>query len=189
MVASAEVPVVPRLTSSVKDTTVSGLEGLNLNLEVPFSYQDYVVGLKYSIGSDLKKLPNLFAKKSFDTPADGRITFNTDFTPADNNLNVDAQWESDSLGVSASASIDTKNRLKSVGLIKKFTAPRDLDVILKSKYNVLKNKFCGSAKVSDAATSLEIACDSVDVDPRLTITRAIDRNHDISPSITLRTGL
>lgn len=64
---SCEFDVVQSVKASIKDTTVNGVEGFNIQWEVPFKVQDYVVGFKYNVG-DMKKTPDsLFAKKSFST--------------------------------------------------------------------------------------------------------------------------
>lgn len=67
------------MTASVKDTTVNGIEGLNVKISAPFKFQDYVVGFKYALG-DLKRAPeSLFAKRSFDTAGEGSVTVDTDY--------------------------------------------------------------------------------------------------------------
>ena len=53
--------------AAIKDTSVNGIEGFNIQWEVPFDFQDYVVGFKYNVGG-LKKTPEtLYVKKSFAT--------------------------------------------------------------------------------------------------------------------------
>jgi hypothetical protein len=41
----------------VKDTTVNGIDGLNVNLAAPFKFQDYIVGFKYALGGKHAESP------------------------------------------------------------------------------------------------------------------------------------
>lgn len=74
-----------QVSASVKETSVNGLEGLNINVAAPFKFQDYVVGFKYALGNIKRAPESLFAKRSFDT-SEGQFTVDSDYTIADNTL-------------------------------------------------------------------------------------------------------
>ncbi len=59
---------------------------------------------------------------------------------------------------------------------------------LKTKYDVLKNKVCGSVKVNNDKVSVKVSGDSIARDPVLSVRYKIDENHTINPAISLRTG-
>lgn len=111
-VVSASKPVVPTVSAAIRDTSLEGLEGLNLKIAIPYRFQDYLVGLKYTVG-DFRKLPDtLFAVKSFDTPLDGKVKFDTEFSVEDKRLGLNVDWESNALDLTASAAVDSIDKLK-----------------------------------------------------------------------------
>lgn len=59
---------------------------------------------------------------------------------------------------------------------------------LKTKYDVLKNKFCGSVKVNNDVVSVKVSGDSIARDPVLSVKYKIDESNTINPAISLRTG-
>eukprot|EP01034_Spumella_vulgaris_P027776 gene27776-34544_t len=86
-------------------------------------------------------------------------------------------------------SANSKDNLVAVGVDKIFEVPKtDKKVHFQSTYNVLKNKVLSTVGVSNDQTNVEVSADSVNLDPILSVTHAIDQNHVISPSISLRTG-
>ncbi len=112
-VVCSSKPSVPTVSASIKDTSINGVEGLNLNVVIPYKFQDYLFGLKYTVG-DFRKLPDqLFARKSFDTPLDGVVTFDTELSVEDKRLGLNVDWDSEALDFRASASVDSIDRLKS----------------------------------------------------------------------------
>ena len=109
-----------QITSSIRDTSVNGLEGLNIKVAAPFRFQDYVFGFKYSL-SDLKNAPEqLFAKRSFDTTA-GTFTVDTDYTISNHNVGMAAKWSHEPLGLSVGLNGDTQSKLKNVGVSQSLT--------------------------------------------------------------------
>lgn len=184
---AAEIPASTKITAAVRDTSVNGVEGFNLHVVAPFKFQDYVVGFRYALGN-FKKVPeSLFAKRTFDTGAEGSATVNADYDFDDNSLNVAAKWSSDSLGVSVEADGDSKRRLKTVGVSKSLSV-KDNKVTISAAYDALKKKFQGSALLDADATTVQVKYDSEDKDPLLAVSRALDDKNEISPSIRLRTG-
>lgn len=81
------------ISASIKDTTVNGVEGLNINWEAPFKFDDYVVGFRYALGN-LKKAPeSLFAKRTYDTPiVEGAATVDVDYNLDSKVFAVESKW-------------------------------------------------------------------------------------------------
>lgn len=81
------------ISASIKDTTVNGVEGLNINWVAPFKFDDYVVGFRYALGN-LKKAPeSLFAKRTYDTPIiEGAATVDVDYNLDSKVFAVESKW-------------------------------------------------------------------------------------------------
>ena len=83
------------ISASVKDTSVNGLEGLNINWEAPFKLDDYVVGFRYALGNIKKAPESLFAKRSYDTPVvEGSATVDVDYNLDSKVFAVESRWVS-----------------------------------------------------------------------------------------------
>lgn len=186
-VAFAGAPSSTKVSASVKETTVNGVEGLNVNIAAPFKFNDYVVGFRYALG-DLKRAPeSLFAKRTFDTAGDGQVTVDSDYNLEDKVVSVSTKWSSDSLGMSFTADADTKDRLRSVGVSKE-TSVNDNKLTLRGAYDLLKKKFNGESEFNVDATKLNLKYDSENRDPVLSVTRGIDERNEVSPSVSLKNG-
>lgn len=113
---SGKAPSSKSISASVKDTTVNGVEGLNINWEAPFKFDDYVVGFRYALGN-LKKAPeSLFAKRSYDTPVvEGSATVDVDYNLDSKVFAVESKWVSKKDGFELNAKGDSKDKLISVG--------------------------------------------------------------------------
>jgi len=187
-VCAAEL-VHPKLSAAVKNTPVSGVEGLNLHLTVPYKYQDYLLGFKYTVSSDIKKLPDsFFANKNFETPLDGSANVNAEFSVDDKTLHLDTEWSSAKHGVTAAVKADSKDYLKKVKVSKTQTLPNGFKGTMKVGYNVVKNVFCADASVTNGATTVGVCGDSDSQDPVVSITHNVDENNEVAPSVSLRTG-
>jgi hypothetical protein len=163
------------------------MEGLNFNVVAPFKFQDYVFGFRYALGN-LKKLPeSLFASKTFDTIGDGQVTVDADFAVDGNILSVDTLWKSDKYGVAVSASGDNLLKLKDVALTKHFPL-NDKKITISAAYDVIKKNVASKARLSIPKTIVDFSVDSAHQDPVLAVTRAVDDNNDVIPSIALRSG-
>lgn len=184
---AANLPSKPTVSANIRDTTIDGLEGLNLKLVAPFKVKDYVVGFRYALAG-LKTLPeSLFAQKSFDF-GDSTLDVDADFTVANNVLNVGTRWSSEQYGVSVSATADTESRFKDVGISKKLDINGSYKVHLQGVYDLIKKTVRGSAVVDADATRVKLAFDSENQDPELSVTRNIDEHNSLHPSIRLRSG-
>jgi hypothetical protein len=175
------------VSASIKDTTVSGLEGFNVNVAAPFKFQDYVVGFRYALG-DLKRAPeSLFARRSFNTGSEGTATIDADYSLTEKSVSVAAKWTSSNLGLTVSADGDSKQRLKKVEFVKDLPV-NDNTLSLSGAYNVLKKSFKGCAELFADNTKVKLEFDSTDKAPVLAVTRSLDENNEVTPSICLRTG-
>jgi len=186
-IVNAGVPSNTKVTASVKDTTVNGVEGLNVNIAAPFKFQDYVVGFKYALG-DLKRAPeSLFAKRSFDTVGDGSVSVDADYNLENKVLSVSSKWNSDSLGLSLGANADTNDRVTHVSFGKD-TNINDNKLSLQGAYDLLKKKFSAQSTLNVDQTTVNVKYDSENKDPVLSVTRNIDSKNEISPSVSLKNG-
>ena len=171
----------------MKETVVNGIEGLNINLVAPFKIQDYVVGFRYALGN-LNKVPeSIFARKSFDTMGDGKLTVDADYVLVDNNVKVSSSWTSDSLGVAVGVTGDSRDKVTQV------EAQKDAVVAgnkfsLKAAYDLTRKVVSGFASCDVQDTLLQVDYCSGSQDPVLSVTRALDAHNEITPSISLKTG-
>lgn len=159
---------------------------MNLKLVAPFKVQDYVVGFRYALAG-LKTLPeSLFAQKSFDL-GDSTLDVDADFTVSSNVLSVGTKWNSDQYGLSVTANADTESRFKNVGVSKKLDVNGN-KVSLNGVYDLIKKTVRGCASVDADVATVKLAFDSESQDPELSVSRNIDDNNSVHPSIRLRSG-
>ncbi len=176
------------VSAAVKDTSVNGLEGLNINWEAPFNFDKYVVGFRYHLGN-LKKVPeSLFAKRSFETSGvEGTATIDADYNVNSKLLSADAKWKASSRDLEARARGNNQDRVTEVGL----TTSQNIEgkkVILSADYNLLNKKLEGAAKVTVDDTTAEVKYDNKDRDAVLTVSHKVDASNTVEPSISLKTG-
>jgi len=177
------------VTASVKDTSVNGIEGLNIQLAAPFNIHDYIVGFKYNFGGFNKAPESLFASKTFKTGDAGELSIDTDFTLADKSFGFGTCWNSEKLGFGVGVSGNTKSKtfVDKVGFDVK-QAVKDVKVAFSGSFDIVKNKFSSSSSVtvSDAVVNLDV--DTVDKDPVLSVSYKIDDDNTVKPSVSLRNG-
>lgn len=101
---------------------------------------------------------------------------------------MNAQWESDKLGLKVHAAGDTKNKFTEVGLSSTTSASNGAKVTLKGNFDNLKKKFSFITKAENNDLAAEIAYNTADKDPVLSVSKAFNGNDEISPSISLKTG-
>lgn len=183
---AANAPTTTKVSAAVKDTSINGFEGLNVNVAAPFKFQDYVVGFKYALGNIKRAPESLFAKRTFDT-SEGKFAVDSDYNIADNTLGVSASWTSDSLGLNINAVADSKDRVTNVGF-KKDTTVDDNKLTLSGAYDLLLKKFSAGSSFTVDSTTVDIAYDSAAKDPVLSVTSSLDSKNEISPSISLKSG-
>lgn len=181
-------PTSQTLSASVKDTSVNGIEGLNLKWSAPFKVQDYVVGFKYSLG-DFKKVPDsLFAKRTFDNVAEGIANVEADYNVAGKVLEVAAKWTSEKLGLSVGASGNSRDRVTEVSA----SSTQDINghkVTLGGTWDRIKNKLDFSTKANlEKDLTAQVDYDTVGKDPVLKVSYKLDENNIISPAVSLKDG-
>jgi len=168
------------------DTTVNGLDGLNLKLAVPFKVDDYVVGFRYKL-AQMKKVPeSLFAKRSLDI-ADGTATVDADYELGGKTLNIAAKWVSDKLGLSMHAEGNTKDKLTEIGASTKQEI-NGKKITLTGDYDLVNKKLDTTASLNLQDTTAEINYNNVDKDVVLAVSHDYDNRNTISPSISLTSG-
>lgn len=176
-----------QVSASIRDTSVNGFEGFNINVAAPFMFKNYLVGFRYALGN-LKRAPeSLFASHTFATPADGTARVYADYHVEGKLGAVEAVWESEKHGLQVSASADSASYLKRVAATKTHSL-RANRLTLSAAYDVLKKAASGRASVGAEGTVVDLQYDTLDKAPVLSVTHALDENNEISPSIDLRSG-
>lgn len=185
--ASASVLSGSKVTASIKDTDVGGIEGLGANIVAPFKFQDWVLGFKYHL-ADFKKGPeSLFAKKSFETGGEGTATVDADFTLDDQTVGVTATWESDSLGLTVEAKGNSNDKVTKLSALKDLVLG-DNKLSLKAAYDLPGKIASGFGKYDVDGTVLAVDYSTEDADPVLSVTKALDDNNEVTPSVSLKSG-
>lgn len=138
---------------------------------------------------NLNKIPeSVFARKSFDTVADGKLSVSADYCIAGNTAKISSSWFSDAFGLTVGASGNTKD------LVTEVRAQKDTIVAgnrysVSAAYDLLKKVGTGAASVDiDHNTLVRVTGSSDTLDPVLSITRSLDKQNDVTPSISLKTG-
>lgn len=185
--SKVDLPTKPKVSAAVKDTTLGGLEGFNFEWAFPHKVQDYVVGLVYKFG-DMKKAPEyLFAKRSFDTFADGSLSVDAQYYLEDQCFNLYSKLDIKGFTVDAEADTVDTCRLKNVGVSKDLTI-NDNKLTFNAAYNLLKKTFSGSSKIAQDDSSLKLSYDSGTKDAQLALTHKLDDSNELNPSLSLKTG-
>jgi len=187
--ASAKAPSDKTVHIST-NTNVDGVNGLNLNWEVPFKVDDYVVGFRYRL-NELKKYPEtLFAKKTLDI-ADGQATVDADLNIDGKTLNVAAKWVSDKLvdGLKTTLHLEGNNKdmLTSVGA----EVVKDVDgnnVELKGHYQLSDQKANLGAKINRDKSTAKVSFNTGDEDLQIELSHDLDANNAPKGSYSTKTG-
>jgi len=180
-------PLSQSISASVKDTSVNGIEGLNIKWNVPFKVQDYTVGFKYSL-ADLKKVPDtLFAKRSFSTSGDGVATVDADYSITDKTLGVSTTWKSDKHGLELGAEGNSKDRVTQISA----ATTQNLGgnkVNIHGTWDRIKNTFGVKTKTSVDDITAEVDYDTGDKNPVLSVSYKLDANNVVTPAVSLKDG-
>lgn len=179
--------VSAKTVSMSTDSTIAGVDGLNLKWEVPFKVDDYTVGFKYSM-SELRKSPqSLFAKRTIGFGDEARATVNAEFDVASKTLEVATSWVSDKVGLAVNALADSKAMLKKVGA-STTRSVGDFTVDISGKYDMLKKSTDFKGQLSRDDTSAEVTYNTDVKDIVLNVEHQIDDKNSVEPSISLTTG-
>lgn len=173
------------ITASVKDTSVNGVEGLNIKWSAPFKFQDYVVGFRTTLG-DLRRAPEeLFAKRSFNTGGDATATVDADYNIESKKLNVNAKWSNNKLDLEAEGNSEDKLTRMSA-LTHQQLNGNNFDV--GAAYDMVKRKITGTGELHVDDTTVSIEYDNSSRDPRLSVSHKLDERNTVEPTISLKNG-
>ena len=176
------------IKGEVKETSLNGIDGLNLKFSAPFKFMDYVVGVKASLGNFKNLNPDtIFVKRTFSDVADGKVNVEGDYDIDSKTLDVDLEWVGD--GVSVSARGNNKDLLTELAAKAKHTFEGSKAVVadLGASYHMLTKKIAGSASVHLDSTTAKVAYDTEEEDPVVSVSYKHDRN-TITPSYSTKTG-
>lgn len=157
-------------------------DGFNLNLAVPFKFEDLLFGFRYSLDNVSGVPESLFFRKSLDTPQEGVLTVDGDFVVGPNKLGVAARWVSNKLGLSLGANADSQSYLTNVDASKSLSIDGK-KVTVSGAYDVKKNKAAGGIDVAVDATTVSATYDSEENDVALSVSHQIDEQTVVTPSI------
>lgn len=179
----AGAPANSKVSASLKEQSI-GLEGLNLNVAIPFNIQDYVVGIRYKIKESLigeGALDSLFVKKTFDV-AEGKASVVSDFTISDNTVSLSADWTGSDDSLTVSASGNSVDKLTNVGFSKVLDILEDKKLKFSATYDLLKQKYQTTTAVTADALKLTVGYGGAD--PKISLEYEIDSENSITPSVT-----
>jgi hypothetical protein len=173
------------VSASVKDTSVNGVDGLNIKWTAPFKFQDYVVGFRTTLG-DLRRAPDeLFAKRSFNLGSDGTATVDADYTISSKRLNFNGKWNNDKLELNAEGNSDDKLTSISATTHQKLNG-NNWDI--GAAYDLLKKRVTGNTELQVDDTTVGVEYDNADRNPVLSVSHKLDDRNTVEPSIALKSG-
>jgi hypothetical protein len=186
------VPTDVKLSASIKDTSISSFNSLNLNVVVPFKVRDYVVGFRTVLGN-LRKAPDaLFLRKTFDTGLeDVKLTVDADYCLKDHDVGIAAKLSSKKYAAALMLDGDIANRVKHIEVRKQAeVGGAGSKLSLLGGYHVLKKKFSFVGCVSHGSMSAAVKYDTDTEDPLVAVTQVLERFHlDVTPSLQVKSGL
>jgi hypothetical protein len=175
------------VTASIKDTTVDGVEGFNINWEAPFKFDDYVVGFRYALGNFRKAPESLFAKKSFETPGDAEATVDVDYNVDSKVVSATAKWATKD----SKYDLELEGNSDDIVTLVTATTKQDVDdykVKLSAGYDLLKKKIFGKSEITLDDTTIGLSGDNVDKDAILKVSHKLDSKNTLEPTLSLKTG-
>jgi len=187
VVATASTPSAKSVSASIKDTSVEGLEGLNLNIGFPFKFDEYIVGFKHSFGALNKAPETLFVKRSVKTGDSGVATIDADYNTRNNVFSIASQWVSDKMGLTVSMDANSRDKVTEVGL-KTNQSVNGNKVGVNAAYNVAAQTINVETSVAHDDTVVKLSYDTGDRNPELRVSQQLNKNNEINPSINLKTG-
>jgi len=180
-------PTSKSLTTSLKDSSVEGLEDLNVKIAFPFKFHDYTVGFKHSLKNLMDTPESVFVKRTFDTVQDTKTTVDVEYNTVAKTVAVGVKTAFEKLGLSVFVNGCNKDKIKNVGV----DSTQEIDgrtVDLNLGYDVSSKKISvkGSVAVDDATASLKV--DSEARDPELSVVYSVDDSNSVKPTVSLKTG-
>lgn len=178
---------IKTLSAGLKDTSVNGLEGLNIRAVFPFNFDKYVVGFKHSFTGFGRAPDALFVRRSFATGSVGEGFVNAEYNTQNNVGSVNARWQSQALGVAVSVNADTQDKLQTVE-VAAVQNVQGVNVGLSAAFDVLSQKISSTTTVQKDSTALTLHVDTVNRNPELSLEQHINENNIVNPTISLTTG-
>jgi hypothetical protein len=165
------------------------LDGLNLELSAPFNFKDAIVGFKYHLGTNLKKGPeSFFGKYSVAAGEAGKIAFDGTFKVASKTVDVASTWVNDKIGLDIGVKASSAEPyFKNVAFATRQTI-NGVKWTLDSAYDHVKKSISGNTGVSYNNGNVNVAFDSENRDPRVTVSYDVDEKNTIAPSYALKSG-
>lgn len=179
----AGAPATSKVSASLKEQSI-GIEGLNLNVAIPYNIKDYVVGIRYKIKESLigdGALDSLFVKKTFDI-ADGKAAVVSDFAISDNTVSLSADWTGPDDSLTVSASGNSVDKLTNVGFSKIMDVLEDKKLKFSATYDLLKQKYQTTTALTADALKLTVGYGGAD--PKISLEYEIDAKNSVTPSVT-----
>lgn len=186
----AKAPSKPSVSVGIKDTDVgSDLKGLDVNWVGVFNVDEFVLGFKYAITSLRERPESLFVKRTFNAVG-GKLTVDTEYNVPRNAFQVIASYANEKFGLAASAIADTADRIKEVSASKSFDSVLgDGDnFTLDAKYETKAGKTTVVSRYARGDAAAVLNFDTEENDPVLTISKNLDENNIVSPSLSFKTG-
>lgn len=189
IVANAGSPTSKSVSGSIKDTSVSGLEGLNVKLAFPFKVKDFVVGFSHSLSNFNRGPENIFLGKSFKTGDVGSLSFDADYAVSKNVFTLASDWASEKLGFKLGlTATSVKPFVSDVSFSTDHDFQGKVTLGTKGSLEIASKKFAGEVSVKHDDTTFVIEGDSEEKNPRLKVVQVVDSSNTVAPSISLKTG-
>jgi len=186
VVARAGAPASKSLGASIKDAAVEGLEGINLNIGFPFKIDEYIVGVKHQLTSNILRAPDtIFVKRSLNA-ADGVATIDADFNTKNNVISVASEWVSNKLGATFRLNGNSNDKVTEVGVAHKRNVQGN-DVNIAANYNLLDKSVNVDSSIKRQDTTVSVSYDSADQNTEVKVSHDLDSRNAVAPSINLKT--
>ena len=163
---------------SLRDTSVSGLEGLNMNAVFPFKFDKYIVGFKHSLCNFDRAPTSLFARRSFLTGSLGLATVDAELDTRQNIATVNANWVSPNLGLEVNIAGNSKSAVDTV-CVQTRQQIQGLDCDALAAYDVRSRAVNAHIGVSNAVTDVYLSYDTASRNPQVSALRSFRIEFDV----------
>lgn len=173
------------MSASIKDSNIDLLEDIDIDIGAPITVQDYSVGFNWA---NVRRAPeSIYARRSFNNVADGTANVEAKYRLSDKSVHLSTSWNNDNLGLRVAVEGNTVDRLSNVDVTKKLDWNAN-KVSVGAAYNAVKKVITGSATLRAADTVVELEYNTADKAPVVAVTRTLNENEEVSPSVNLKTG-
>lgn len=183
LLAKASLPTKPTISATLKDNKVKSSDGFNLNVAVPFKFEDAVFGFKYALENLSLTPESIFFRKTAETSQEGKLTLDGDYDVSPNKVGLAIRWVSKKLQLDAGARVDSKEYLTEVDVSKTIDV-EDKKVTLSGAYDLKKKNGALGLDVKVDATNFALAYDGEDEDVSFSVSHEIDKENILTPSVS-----